>query len=62
MVGIKKCKSYLTIASVLAIREVNNIILDDNSLCKGGQLIRFTIKRKRIGINCQLTFFFLYIY
>jgi hypothetical protein len=73
---LKKCKSCLTIASVLAInplnaelnpichllallgahhifhvsglrvKEVNNIILDDKSLCKGGQLKRFTIKRK----------------
>lgn len=47
MVGIKKCKSYFTIASVLTIKEVDNIILDDKLLCKGGQLKRFTIKRKR---------------
>jgi hypothetical protein len=47
MEGIKNCKSYLTIASVLATKVVNNIILDDKSLCKGGHLKRFTIKRKR---------------
>jgi len=46
MEGNKKCKSYLTIASVLTIKEVSNIILDDKLLCKGGQLKRFTIKKK----------------
>jgi hypothetical protein len=29
MADVKKCKLYLTIASVLTIKEVSNIILDD---------------------------------
>jgi hypothetical protein len=29
MAGIKKCKLYLTVTSVLAIKEVSNVILND---------------------------------
>jgi hypothetical protein len=32
--SIKKYKLYLIIASVFAVKEVSNVILDDKSLCK----------------------------